>query len=329
MNRIILIIVGLITVSLLWLSLNYLDSRDGNVTQNQNTDTAYWYAPHVSALDSNLNKQLILKGRDIIMHTSAYFGPNGSISQTTNGLNCQNCHLEAGTVMWGNNYSAVASTYPKKRARSGQMEDIPKRINDCFERSLNGKTLNPDSDEMQAIVANMNWIGQGIPKGKKPTGAGIKKPEFLERAADPIHGEQVYSEKCMSCHMADGQGVLKADNKEYQYPPLWGEHSYNTGAGLYRMSNFAGYVKANMPFGTSFAFPVLSDEEAWDVAAYVNSRPRPEKDLSNDWPDISKKPIDHPFGPYADPFPESQHKYGPYKPIDDWKKSHNNQTALK
>jgi thiosulfate dehydrogenase len=71
-----------------------------------------------------------------------------------------------------------------------------------------------------------------------------------------------------------------------------------------------------MPFKlASHQDPKLSTEEAWDVAAYVNSQPRPKKDLSKDWPDITKKPFDHPFGPYADEFTEAQHKYGPYKPI--------------
>lgn len=71
-----------------------------------------------------------------------------------------------------------------------------------------------------------------------------------------------------------------------------------------------------MPFKqATHDMPKLSTEEAWDVAAYVNSQSRPKKDLSKDWPDISKKPFDHPFGPYADDFSESQHKYGPYKPI--------------
>ena len=37
----------------------------------------------------------------------------------------------------------------------------------------------------------------------------------------------------------------------------------------------------------------------------------------NDYPDISKKPIDDPFGPYADTFSESQHKYGPFQPIEE------------
>lgn len=77
-----------------------------------------------------------------------------------------------------------------------------------------------------------------------------------------------------------------------------------------------------MPQGADYHSPQLSNEEAWDVAAFVNSQPRPSKDLSKDWPDISKKPVDHPFGPYADPFNEQQHKYGPYGPIKDYKEEH-------
>ena len=77
-----------------------------------------------------------------------------------------------------------------------------------------------------------------------------------------------------------------------------------------------------MPLGANYDKPQLSDEEAWDLAAYVNSMPRPAKDLSKDWPDIAGKPFDHPFGPYADPFTEEQHKYGPYKPIKEWIANH-------
>jgi thiosulfate dehydrogenase len=106
------------------------------------------------------------------------------------------------------------------------------------------------------------------------------------------------------------------------YPPLWGDQSYNEGAGLFRMSRLAGYVKANMPFGASYQNPQLSDEEAWDVAAYINSQPRPKHPfLQTDWPKIEKKPFDHPFGPYADTFPEMQHKYGPFEPIVAFNKS--------
>jgi thiosulfate dehydrogenase len=70
-----------------------------------------------------------------------------------------------------------------------------------------------------------------------------------------------------------------------------------------------------MPFGVTYDAPRLTDEEAWDVAAFVNSQPRPHKDQSADWKDIAHKPIDFPFGPYADAFTEKQHKYGPFAPM--------------
>lgn len=258
---------------------------------------------------------LIWYGRELIVNTAKYLGPEGSVLRISNGMNCQNCHLDAGTKPWGNNYGAVYSTYPKFRDRSGSIETIYKRVNDCFERSLNGKALDTASREMQAIYAYIHWLGEEIPKGQKPKGSGIQELPYLERAANPDNGKMVYTQKCQSCHGADGEGVKNMDGNMYQYPPLWGPHSYNVGAGLYRLSRFAGYVKNNMPQGADHNNPQLSNEEAWDVAAFVNSRPRPGKDLQSDWPDISKKPVDHPFGPYVDPFPEQQHKFGPFSPI--------------
>ena len=94
---------------------------------------------------------------------------------------------------------------------------------------------------------------------------------------------------------------------------MWGNDSYNDGAGLYRISNFAGYVHSNMPFKvSSHDRPSLTAEDAWDIAAFINSQPRPEKFFAYDWPKIERKPYDHPFGPFADSFPTIQHKYGPF-----------------
>lgn len=274
-----------------------------------------WVAPDWSSVDVEENADQIKYGKELIANTAEYLGPNGKVKKISNGLNCQNCHLQAGTVPLGNNYSAAASTYPKVRGRSGTSEDIQMRINGCFQRSLNGDALPNDSEEMKAMVAYMNWLGKEVPKGDKPKGAGIYELPLLDRAADPIKGKSIYEKECIACHMADGQGLAKQDGSGYTYPPLWGEHSYNQKAGLFRVSRFAGYVKANMPFGATYENPILTDEEAWDVAAYVNSLNRPNRDFPNDWPDISKKPMDHPFGPYADEYSEEQHKFGPYKPI--------------
>lgn len=277
-----------------------------------------WKAPDINSIPADASGDSIRYGRELIARTAAFFGPKGSLAQTTNGMNCQNCHLDAGTRPWGNNYSAVWSTYPKFRARSGTIETIEKRINDCFERSLNGKPLPEDGKEMKSIIAYMRWLGQGVPKGKSPEGSGLVEVPFLDRPADPVAGKELYEQKCAVCHQKDGQGVLAPDGKTYTYPPLWGEHSYNVSAGLYRLSRLAGYLKANMPLGSTWDNPQLTDEEAWDIAAYVNSMPRPNKRFPADWPDISKKPIDHPFGPFADSFSEKQHKYGPFRPIKKW-----------
>jgi thiosulfate dehydrogenase len=199
------------------------------------------------------------------------------------------------------------------------VENIYKRVNDCFERSLNGKALDTAQKEMQAIKAYIDWLGNGVKKGEKPKGSGIYELPFLARAADPEKGRAVYRQHCQSCHQENGGGVLHADGTAFQYPPLWGNQSYNDGAGLYRLSRFAGYVKYNMPQGVTHENPILTDEEAWDVAAFVNSQSRPVKDIRNDWPKIEDKPVDHPFGPFADGFSPEQHKFGPFGPIKEVK----------
>ncbi len=275
----------------------------------------YWIAPDIESIKDTILKQHVAYGKDLIAHTSKYLGPNGSVKAISNGMNCQNCHLEAGTRTFGNNYGSVASTYPKFRARSGAMENIYKRVNDCFERSLNGKSLDTLSKEMQAIKSYFIFLGSNVTKGEKAKGSGFKDLDYLDRQADTIKGREVYNKKCLSCHLANGEGQLNPLGNEYTYPPLWGKHSYNDGAGLFRISNFAKYVKYNMPFGVQHLNPQMTDEEAWDVAAFINSQPRPHKNVPQDWPDKSKKPVDHPFGPYVDHFTENQHKYGPFKPI--------------
>jgi thiosulfate dehydrogenase len=274
-----------------------------------------WHMPDTSLIHNDPEFEQIYYGRGLIANTSFYLGPKGKIAAISNGMNCQNCHLDAGAKPWGNNYSAVFSTYPRFRERSGTVENIYKRVNDCIERSLNGVPLDTNSREMQAIYAYIKWLGRNVPAGTKPVGAGIRDLPYMERAADPGKGQIVYVQKCQRCHGIQGEGLLNADSTNYAYPPLWGRHSYNTGAGLFRISRFAGYVKDNMPFDASHDTASLTIEEAWDVAAFVNSQSRPEKSFDRDWPDISRKPVDHPFGPYADSFSERQHKYGPFRPL--------------
>lgn len=330
---IIVLIIGLISIPVLLISKN--DNREISdkttlVNKKDSSANIYWKAPEIAALkDADIKKQ-IEYGKELISHTSKYLGPKGTVQKISNGMNCQNCHLDAGTKVFGNNYGSVASTYPKFRPRSGSIENIYKRVNDCFERSLNGKALDTLSAEMQAIAAYIQFLGSNVKKGKKAEGSGFKDLAYLDRAADPLKGQSVYVAKCQSCHQADGGGMILPDSSEYSYPPLWGPHSYNDAAGLYRISNFAKYVKYNMPQGTNHDNPSLTDEEAWDVAAFVNSQTRPHLAVPSDWPDKSKKPIDHPFGPYADNYPEKQHKFGPFKTMaEERKKLEENKSASK
>jgi thiosulfate dehydrogenase len=264
--------------------------------------------------------KLIWYGYQLISNTSYYLGPKGIVANITNGMNCQNCHLEGGTIPFGNNFGKVYATYPQFRARNNGIQSIYGRVNDCLERSLNGKAIDSSSREMQAIYAYIKWLGNDVPKSYKSGGTSIMKIPFLPNAADPKKGALVYLNNCQKCHGADGNGQFNNDQTGYTYPPLWGANSYNDGAGLYRLSSFAGFVKNNMPFGIDYHKPILTNEEAWNVAAFVNSKPRPHKDQQNDWKKISTKPIDYPFGPYADSFTETQHKYGPFKAIAEYKK---------
>ncbi len=298
------------------LSADRKEPEDTAIESTYNAKTNEWQAPDIDKLPFDNNGDLIRYGRDLIVYTALYFGPGGKVASITNGLNCQNCHLDGGTRYYANCYSAVASIYPVFKPRSGIIESIGFRVNDCMKRSLNGQAIDTSSKEMKAMIAYMLWLGKDVPKKTRPNGAGIQELLPLPRAADTAKGRIVYRSKCQSCHTINGEGVLKPDHSGYIYPPLWGDKSFNTGAGLYRLSRFAGYIKNAMPFGlASYKNPQLTDEEAWDVAAFVNSQPRPVKTFPEDWPDISKKVFDCPLGPYIDGFSEQQHKYGPYGPI--------------
>ncbi len=274
-----------------------------------------WQPPDISTLSNDEAGKQILFGRKLIANTARYLGPKGSLQQISNGMNCQNCHLDAGTRPFGNNYASVASLYPKFRARSGTLESIEKRINDCLERSLNGSPLDSLSQEMKAIVAYIKWVGKDVVKGETAKGSGLYELPYLNRAADTVKGKSLFQANCARCHAEKGEGIKRFDNVDYVYPPLWGDNSFNTGAGLYRLSNFARYIFTNMPQGATYKNPILTQEQAWDIAAYVVSLPRPIKTFREDWPKIESKPVDHPFGPYADKFTEAQHKFGPFPPI--------------
>jgi thiosulfate dehydrogenase len=233
-----------------------------------------------------------------------------------NNLTCQNCHLKAGTQPYAMPLTGVWGQFPQYRGREGEIGTLEERINGCMERSMNGRVLPLDGLEMKAFLAYTKWLSNGIPDGAKLVGAGTINIKEPDRAADLGNGAKVYADTCAVCHGKDGLGQHAATGSGYQFPPIAGPDSYNNGAGMTRVLTSAAFLRHNMPFGTTFDAPVLSDADAYDVAAYVNSLDRPAKaNLENDFPIKMQKPVDAPYGPYVDDFPAEQHKYGPFGPI--------------
>jgi thiosulfate dehydrogenase len=185
-----------------------------------------------------------------------------------------------------------------------------------MQRSMNGRALSLESPEMRAFSSYMRWLSTGVPDGAKLLGAGTLQIMEPARAADPRRGAEIYSQVCAACHGANGLGQRAQKGLSYQFPPLWGPDSYNNGAGMSRLLTLAAYAQHNMPLGTTFDVPVLTDEQAYDVAGYIVSQDRPKKsNLDKDFPIRLQKPIDTPYGPYADGFPAEQHLLGPFGPI--------------
>ena len=205
-----------------------------------------------------------------------------------NGLNCTSCHLNGGTTPYASPWVGIWGVFPEYRSRNAKVNALQDRINDCFQRSMNGKPLPVDSDEMHGILAYMWWLSKDVPTGMDVEGRGFKRIKLPDAASvDPTRGKQLYAEKCSACHGIDGQGQT-GGNSEYLFPALWGPKSFNVGAGMARLSNAASFTKVNMPLGAGNS---LSDRDAIDIAAYFTRQPRPDfaaKDL--DWPKGDKPP---------------------------------------
>ncbi|GAB6905898.1 Di-heme cytochrome c peroxidase [Desulfosarcina cetonica] len=236
-----------------------------------------------------------------------------------NNLACTNCHQEEGTKIYGFSWVGVSTAYPKYRGREDKVQGLRKRINGCFQRSMNGNPIPEDGKEMNAIVAYLDWLSAGTTKAEAVLGKSPFNPPH--RMADREKGAMRYAEFCQSCHGSDGAGFAATSDSEkdagaYLTPAVWGDGSYNNGAGANRLLTLAPFLQSNMPLGTGYLHPVLSTEDAYDVAAYVDSMPRPQMaNLAKDYPKLIKKPVDCPYPPYADAFPQEQHQFGPFQPI--------------
>lgn len=281
-----------------------------------------WTVPEVGALPDDANGRLVRRGRDLITATYAHIGPEISDPARRyagNNLSCSSCHLQAGGKKFGLPLFGLIDLFPQYSTRKGAEITIEDRVNACMTRSMNGRELPNDGPEMQAIVGYIRFLSTGVKPGQILPGLGSGSMPELKRAADPVRGKAKYASACLSCHNTDGSGIrrsLPTTDLGYMVPPLWGPDSFNDGAGMARLSTAANFIHFNMPRGVDYLDTRLSVEQAWDVAAYVISQPRPKKaGLERDFPDPLTKPIDAPYGPYADGFSPQQHKYGPFAPI--------------
>lgn len=204
-----------------------------------------------------------------------------------NALNCASCHLNAGTVADGSPYVGISAFFPTYIKRSGAMVTLEGRINGCFQRSMNGQPLPLDSAEMKAMVAYFDWMRRETRPEDKVEGRGVGKID-RKIVPNPENGQKVYAAQCAVCHGKDGEGIRNAKG-QWVYPPLWGDASFNIGAGMARTYTAAAFVKRNMPIAFGPHFPLgqggLTDQEAVDVAEYFSHMPRPDfAPKIHDWP---------------------------------------------
>lgn len=281
-----------------------------------------WAVPDIDKLPDDTWGRTVRYGRDLVSKTSSLIGPEVADAAKRfagNNLDCQSCHISAGTQKFGIPLAGVYADFPAYAARIGRIETIGERIQSCMERSMNGKPLPPEGPEMTALVSYLKFLSTGHPIGAAIEGRDSGSMPELNRAADPAKGRKVYATTCAACHGNDGQGQRNGkagDAKGYMFPPLWGQDSFNDGAGMHRLITSANFIHSNMPAGTTWNQPALSPGDAWDVAAYINAQPRPAlTNLDRDYPNRLEKPIDAPYGPYADGFSTEQHTLGPFAPI--------------
>jgi len=261
-------------------------------------------------------------GRRLLRETAALLGPDQAdpaMRYTGSRLACASCHLETGMKPGTLSLVETAARYPRFSGRDGGIGDLRDRINGCMQRSMNGRALPRDSVEMIAMEGYILSLSDQYAAMSETRREPSEPPAFREpeRAASVAAGQAVYERSCQVCHGGDGAGLRATTDPAdgYLFPPLWGPDSFNDGAGMHRVLTAARFIKARMPLGLAD----LTDDEAYDVAAYINSKPRPEMPgLERDYPERKNKPVDSPYPPYADPFTREQHRLGPFRPIREY-----------
>ena len=235
-------------------------------------------APAMEDLDPEDPKtEAIQYGEEVFNETNTVLPEN-----VGNELSCQSCHADGGRSQ-ASSLVGVAADYPQYRPREGVTFTLEDRINGCMIRSMNGEMIDTDSEEMRAMIAYMTYLSEGVEIGQERPWVVVNNMEEVPEP-DVDNGEELYADNCLSCHGDDGAGTGPNSG-----PALWGDNSFNDGAGMGRLTKAAGFIQRNMPVGQEES---LSDQEAADIAAFMLSQDRPEFDgHDKDFPD-GKKPTD-------------------------------------
>ena len=222
--------------------------------------------PPESSLPEGEYGKVIRLGEQIFTNTGQF-----AARYVGNDLSCANCHLDAGRKPDSAPLWASFIHYPAYRSKTGQVDTLASRIQGCFQYSMNGKAPPQDDEIMTALQTYAFWLAKGAPVGTPVAGSGYPKLKKPAEAPDYARGETVYAQNCALCHGPDGQGQRSGDQQVF--PPLWGARSFNWGAGMHQLGNAAGFIQANMPLGKG---GTLTEQQAWDVAMFMNSHERPQ-----------------------------------------------------
>ncbi|MBD0701550.1 MULTISPECIES: c-type cytochrome [unclassified Pseudomonas] len=228
--------------------------------------TATFTPPAEDTLPDNAFGRLVRQGHAIFVDTKT-----NAPEFVGNGMNCTNCHLDQGRKADSAPLWAAYTMYPAYRKKNDKVNTYAERLQGCFEFSMNGKPPPADGQVIAALTAFSYWLATGAPLGQELPGRAY--PEVPQPAGgfDVAKGKVIYAQQCAVCHGNEGEGQ-KAGG-DYVFPPLWGKDSFNWGAGMHRINTAAGFIKSNMPLGKG---ATLSADEAWHVAAYMNSHERPK-----------------------------------------------------
>ena len=188
-----------------------------------------------------------------------------------NQLRCSNCHLQAGRQAGAAPLWAAYPAYPAYRSKNGHVNTFAERLAECFLYSMNGKQPPLGDPVIVALESYAYFLAKGLPIGEDAPGRGYPKLPKPPLPADYKRGAQVYTQTCASCHGPQGLGQYTGN--QAVFPALWGPQSFNWGAGMGSIQNAAEFVRANMPLGQGGS---LSVQQAWDVAAYIDSQVRPQ-----------------------------------------------------